>query len=148
MADFVFNIAKGKAAYYSTLPATNDGLIVVLLKTAAADATMKDFDTLSAVLAGGSVEADFASYARKSLTSATVTVDDTNDRVDVDIADQTWTAATTGQTLAKLLVCYDPDTTTGTDTTVIPLTAHDFAVTTDGTDLIAQVAAAGFYRAS
>jgi hypothetical protein len=68
----------------------------------------------------------------------------------VDIADQTWAAAggAANNTLAKLLVCYDPDTTGGTDSTVVPLTAHDFVTTTDGTDLIAQIAAAGFFRAS
>lgn len=150
MADFVLNIAKGKAAYYATLPATNDALVLVLLKTAAADATVRDFDTLAAILGGGSTEADFTNYARKSLTSPTVTVDDANDRVDVDIADQTWTSAggATNNTLAKLIVCYDADTTSGTDANIIPLTAHDFVVTTDGTDLIAQIAASGFYRAS
>lgn len=152
MADFTFNIAKGKAAYYATLPATNDALVVVLCKSTGveSDATLKDYDTLSALLAGTTDEADFTNYGRKTITSVTVTVDDTNDRTDVDIADQTWTSAGggTNNTLAKLLVCYDPDTTTGTDADLIPLTAHDFAVTTDGSDLTAQIATAGLYRAS
>lgn len=151
MADLVFNVAKGKAAYYATLPAANDALIVVLLKTAASDATLKDQDDLGAVLAGGSTEADFTNYARKTVTaSVTVTVDDTNDRVDVDMPDQTWTSAggATNNTLAALLVCYDSDTTGGVDSGIIPLTKHDFVVTTDGSDLTAQIATAGFYRAS
>jgi hypothetical protein len=150
MADFTFNIAKGKVKYYTELPAANDALIVVLLKTAEADATLKDYDDLLTLLAGTSDEADFTNYARKSITSVTNTVDDTNDRLDVDIADQTWAAAggASNNTLAKLLVCYDPDTTGGTDSTVVPLTAHDFVTTTDGTDLIAQIAAAGCFRAS
>jgi NADH dehydrogenase/NADH:ubiquinone oxidoreductase subunit G len=152
MSDFVFNIAKGAVAYYATLPATNDGLIVVLLKSSGleADSTLKDYDTLALLLAGTSDEADFTNYGRKTITSVTVTVDDTNDRVDVDVADQTWTSAggATNNTLGKLLVCYDPDTTGGTDSSVIPLAAHDFSATTDGTNLVAQVAASGFYRAS
>lgn len=152
MADFVFNIAKGKTGYYATLPAANDALIVVLLQSTGieADATLKDHDDLAALLAGTSDEATFTNYARKSITSVTNTVDDTNDRLDSDFADQTWTSAggATNNTIAKLLVCYDPDTTAGTDVDLIPLTAHDFSVTTDGSDLIAQVAAAGFYRAS
>lgn len=152
MADFVFNIAKGRAAYYSTLPAASDALVIVLLKSTGieADATLKDYDDLATLLAAANDEADFTNYARKTITSVTVTVDDTNERVDVDFADQTWTAAGggTNNTLAKLLVCYDNDTGAGTDSNIIPLTAHDFSVTTDGSDLTAQVAAAGFYRAS
>jgi hypothetical protein len=152
MADQVFNIAKGKAAYYATLPAANDALIVVLLKATGieSDATLIDYDDLASILAASNDEADFTNYARKSLTSATVTVDDANDRVDVDIADQTWAAAggASDNTLAKLLICYDPDTTGGTDADIIPLAHFDFAETTTGSDIVAQINAAGFFRAS
>ncbi len=146
----VFNIAKGKLAYYATLPAANDAIIVVLLKSSGlvADSTMIDYDDLAAVLAGASDEADFSNYVRKTGASVTVTVDDTNDRVDLDLADITWSAATTGQALGKLLVCYDSDTTGGTDSGIIPLTYHDFTATTDGNDLVATIAAAGFARAA
>lgn len=154
MADFVFNIAKGKVKYYSELPAANDALVVILLKTAEADATLKDYSTLSAALTAGggtaNVEANFTNYARKTISSATITVDNVNDRLDIDIPDQIWTAAggATNNTLVKLLVCYDDDTTSGTDTNLIPLTSHDFPVTTDGSDLTAQIAATGYYRAA
>jgi hypothetical protein len=74
-----------------------------------------------------------------------VTVDDTNDRTDVDIADQVWTAAT-GNAISDLLVAYDPDTTGGTDADLIPLTWHDFSITPDGSDVTATVS--NFYRAS
>ncbi len=74
--------------------------------------------------------------------------DDTNDRFDIDIADQTWSAVAAGTAWTDLLVCYDPDTTGGTDSAIIPLTCHDFAVTPDGSDITAQIAAAGFFRAS
>jgi hypothetical protein len=151
MADGVFNIAKGRAAYYATLPATNDALVLVLFKTVLdADSALVDRTTLAAITGAGNVEADFTNYARKTLTSVTVTVDNTNDRVDVDIADQTWTAAggTANNTLAKLIIGYDPDTTGGADSDIIPLTHHDFVTTTDGSDLLAQIATSGFYRAS
>lgn len=151
MGDFAFNIAKGKAAYYATLPAANDALIVVLCKSTGleADATLKDYDTLAALLAGTTDEATFTNYARKTAASVTVTVDDTNDRVDVDAADLTWTAAggASNDTLGKLIVCYDPDTTGGTDADLIPLAAYDFTATTDGSDLQATVNSAGLYRA-
>lgn len=151
MADGVFNIAKGRAAYYATLPATNDGLVLALFQTVPdSDSTLVDRTTFAAITAASNVEADFTNYARKVLTSVTVTVDNTNDRVDVDIADQTWTAAggAMNNTLAKLIIGYDPDTVGGTDADIIPLTHHDFVTTTDGSDLLAQIATSGFYRAS
>lgn len=158
MADFVFNIAKGRVNEYvyrvNNNDPTNSGLVVVLVKSAGleADSTLKDHDNLSVLLAGTSDECDFTNYARKVLTDADVvdpTVDDSGDRQDADIPDQTWTSAggASNNNIGKLLICYDPDTTGGDDTTIIPLTAHDFVVTTDGTNLTAQVPTAGFYGA-
>jgi hypothetical protein len=151
--DGVFNIARGRLAYYASLPATNDALVVVLLKSAGleADDTLNNHDDLAALLAAANDEADAANYTRKTVTaSITVTVDDTNNRVDMDMPDLTWTAlgGATNNTLGKLLVCYDPDTTGGTDSTVVPLTYHDCVVSTDGTDVLVQFAAAGFARAA
>ena len=50
--------------------------------------------------------------------------------------------------MTKLLICYDADTAAGTDADIVPLAHYDFAVTTDGNDLIAQFNAAGILRAS
>lgn len=157
MADFVFNIAKGKIHQYCEnvdggSPA-DSRLVVVPIETTSieADSTLKDYDTLSALLAGSSNEQ--TTMGRKYLTSAdvTITIDDTNDRVDIDISDITWTGAT-GNAISALVVCYIPDGNASgglsADTDVIPLTKHDFVVTPDGSDVVAQVAAAGFYRAS
>lgn len=152
MGNVVANIAKGRVAYYSTLPATNDALILGLLKSSGlvGDTTIVDYDDIAALLAGASDEADFTNYGRKTITSVTVTVDDVNDRVDVDFADQTFSSAggAANNTLGKAFVAYDPDTTGGTDSALIPLTYHDFSATTDGNDLVAVVDSAGFYRAS
>jgi hypothetical protein len=150
MADLVFNIAKGKAGYYATLPATNDALIVVLFKTGGStDAALIDMDDLTTIKAANT-EADFTNYVRKTVTSVTPTVDDATDRLDVTMANLVWTAAggASNNSLARLIVCYDADTTTGTDANVIPLTFHDFVATTDGTDLTASITAPGFYRAA
>ena len=74
MADIIFNIAKGRLAAYVDRVVANDpansAITVVILKTAAADAVLQDLDTLAAILAGASVEADFTNYARKQLTDA------------------------------------------------------------------------------
>lgn len=153
MADFVFNIAKGKAAYYASRAGTGtEGLKVIVLGATniEADATLQDYDTLAALLAGASDEVDNTGYARKTITSTTVTVDDTNNRTDADFADQTWTSVAADGTKgawAKLIIVYCPDTS-GADSTFIPLTAHDFSVTPNGGNITAQINAAGFYRAS
>lgn len=147
MADIVFNISKGRVAYYATLPAASDALIVVPIEATGleADAALGDHDDLAALLAGTSNEQ--TTMGRKTVTSVTVTVDDTNSWVDVDFADQTWVAAT-GNAVGALLICYDGDTGAGTDANIIPLTKHGFSVTPDGSDIQAVLAASGFYRAS
>lgn len=146
MADGVFNIAKGSVA--EKIRDSSSAVGVLLLKASVADADLVDFDDVSALLGdSGNTEADFTNYARKTGITATLTVDDSNDRVDADIPDQTWTDAggSTDNTLVKLIVFYDEG---GTEATRIPLTHHDFSVTTDGSDLTAQIASAGFFRAS
>jgi hypothetical protein len=152
MADGVFNIAKGWVGYYASLPAGNDALIVVLLKASGleADDTLNNHDTLAAILAAANDEADFTNYTRKTLASVLGTVDDTNNRLDVDAADFTFTAAggASNNSIGKLLVCYDPDTTGGTDSSIVPVTYHDAVFTTDGTDQQITVPTAGFARAA
>ena len=139
MGNIVFNRALGVTAYYASLPAANDALILVPLEATGlvADSTMRDYDDLATLLAGASNEQ--TTMGRKTLASVTVTVDDTNDRVAIDAADITWTAAT-GNAISALVICYDPDTTTGTDSDLIPLSKHDFAITPDGSDVTATVA--------
>jgi len=146
MADGVFNIAKGAVAEKIRDAGSNVG--VMLLKAAEADNTLDDYDDLAALLgAAGNTEADFTNYARKTGLTGTVSVDDANNQVDADVPDQTWTAAggTTDNTLVKVIIFYEEG---ASDAGRIPLTHHDFAVTTDGSDLTAQIASAGFYRAS
>lgn len=156
MADFVFNVAKGRVAEFYNRVKSNDpansALIIVVIDAAGdTDATMRDRDDLAALLGGTANEVTNTNYARKVLTDAdlaALSIDDTNDRIDLDIPDQTWTAVAAGTAWTDILVCYDPDTTGGTDSAIIPLTCHDFLVTPDGSDITAQIAAAGFFRAS
>jgi hypothetical protein len=88
MADGVFNIAKGAAAEKFRDVAAKG--IVMLLKVNEAEATLIDRDELAALLAAANTEADFTNYARKTALTGTITVDDSNDRVDPEQhADQT-----------------------------------------------------------
>lgn len=158
MADFVFNIGKGRVAELASRVKNNDpansALVIVALKASGleADATLQDYADLASLLAAANDEATNTGYARKVLTDAdlgTIAPDNTNNRFDVDIPDQTWSEVqATGGGWGKLVVCYDSDTTGGTDANLVPLTAHDYAVTPDGSDLVAVINASGFYRAS
>lgn len=154
MANGLFNTVKGKFRYYMELGGASDGITVILLKAAGleADSVLADYDTVAAILGSTNDEADFTNYSpRKVVTSGiTITVDDSNNRVDVDFPDQTWTAAggTTNNTLGKLITAYDPTTGSGTDADLVPISYHDFNATTDGNDLVAQVATAGLLRAA
>jgi len=157
MADQIFNIALGRMAeLYNRVDLndpTNAALIIVILATAGieTDAVLKDKDDLAAVVAGTTNEVTNTGYARKTLTDTDLVAfapDDTNDRVDLDIPDQTWTGVAAGDGWNDFIVCYDSDTTGGTDANIVPGTMHDFVVTPDGSDITAQIATAGFYRAS
>lgn len=145
MADGVFNIAKGAVAEKFRDGAANG--LILLLKVNEATGTLADYDTVAAMLAGANTEANFTNYTRKTGITGTITVDDTNDRVDVDIPDQTWVAAggATNNNLTKLIVAYEE---AAADATRIPLTHQDFVLTTDSSDITAQVNASGFFRAS
>lgn len=156
MADFVFNIAKGRVGELYNRVDSNDpsaGTIVVCVIDANGDtdATMKDQDTFSALIGGTANEVTNTNYARKVLTDsdlAAISVDDTNDRFDYDIPDQTWTSVAAGTAWTDIVICYDPSSSGVTTTVMVPLTLHDFAVTPDGSSITAQINAAGFFRAS
>ncbi|MEV0236886.1 hypothetical protein [Nonomuraea sp. NPDC050786] len=157
MADFTFNIALGRVAEFYNRVKTGDpaGCTLVIAALAAAglesDAVLKDKDTLADVVAGATNEVTAGNgYARKTLVAADLNVvapDDANDRLDLDIPDQTWTSVLAASgAWAKFVVCYKPSAA-ATDAQIVPLTCHDFAITPDGTDVAAQIATAGFYRA-
>lgn len=157
MTDFIFNVAKGRVAeFYNRVQSndpTNSALVIVAINTSATDATLKDLDTLAAVLADiNTAEVANTGYARIVRTDsdlAALSPDDTNDQVDLDMADFAFGAITADDVnWTDLLICYDGDTTGGTDANIIPLACYDFAITIDGTNVTAELNAAGFYRAS
>lgn len=143
MADFVFNIAKGAAAEKVRDAAAN--VLLLVLEAAEADAALKDHDDLAALLgAAGNTEWTATGYARKTGLTGTITVDDSNERVDVDLPDQTWNSVT-GSASTDAIAAYEES---ASDAGRVPLTNHDFAATPDGGDITIQFNAAGFYRAA
>lgn len=154
--DLVFNIAKGRVAELVNRVNNNDpGTSVVSVRAwnggTATDATLKDYTTYAFIEADAQIaEVTNSGYAPKVLTDAsgmTVTTDQTNDRVDVDMPDQTWTAVVAGTAWTNLTTGFD-SSGAGTTSGIVPMTEHIFAVTPDGSDIVAQVNAAGFFRAA
>lgn len=146
----------GAVRYYSTLPAANDALVLIFLQATGQqdDDTLRDYTTIAQVLAGGNKECTATNYVRKTITSgATVTPDNTNNRVDVTLPSTTWSAlgSMTGtnaqQAVNALLVAYQPDTTSGSDSTLLLLTKHYYPFVCDGSDRIVPFPN-GFYRAA
>jgi hypothetical protein len=154
MANFVFNIAKGRVAEFYNRVQTNDPagsqLVVLAINTSSADGVLEDLASINALLTDGNTsEPTNSGYVRVDLDGtdlSALAVDNTNDYMPCDIDDITWTAvAATGGAWTDLVIAYDP-TGSAADDALIPLTCHDFAVTPDGSDITAQVA--DFYRAS
>jgi len=142
MPDVMFNVAKGRVAEFfnrvdSNDPANSAIIVIPVDRGAVSDATMKDFATLAAVLAGGVTERTTGGWNRKTLTDAdlaAIAVDNTNDRVPATIPALTWTGVSAGA-VTDLIFCYDSDTTAGTDANVVPIVANVFAITPDGSDV-------------
>lgn len=157
MANFAYNRALGRITEWAERVNANDptnsifAIMVLATSGIEADATLKDKDDFAAVVSGATNEVTNSGYARKTLDQTggiTITYDDTNDRVDVDCPDQTWTAVAAGDGWNDIVFGYDSDSTGGADSAILPATQHDFVVTPDGSDITAQVATAGFFRSS
>lgn len=154
MGNFVYNQALGKlgefAARVNANDPTNSILVLEAVNSTATDAVLKDLDTFALIESdANTAEVTNAGYARKTFDQTggiTVTIDDTNDRTDIDVPDQTWTAVAAGSAWTDLIFGYDSDSAAGTDANVVPGSQHDFTVTPDGTDITATIAV--FFRAS
>jgi hypothetical protein len=137
MANLVTDISLGKTVEFHERVNNNDpansALILVVLAHAAleADSVLRAYATLSALLAGASNEVTNAGYARKTLTDADIvaaTVDTSLHRTTITFANQTFTTITAGDSWSKLVVCYDSDTTGGTDANIVPVAFFDLRI--------------------
>lgn len=161
MASIIQNVARGRVRYFydavdssivlsaagAYTSAADSAMVLVPLEATGlvADATLADYDDLAALLAGATNEQ--VTMGRKVFTDTELGAslqDDTNERLDLDYPDVTWTAAA-GNGIAKLQNCFRPAAASA-DSAIVPVTAHDFAATPDGSDITAQFAATGWYR--
>lgn len=151
METFVFNVAKGRVAEFVHRVDANDpansALIVVPLSVGGTQKQGQDFATLAALLADAAWdEMTTGGWVRKTLTDtniADITTDNSNNMNLAAIPNVVWTTPTGA--IVGVVICYDADTTTGTDTNIIPLTAHAYPVTGVGANL--TLGAANFYEA-
>lgn len=157
MANFVFDYGKGRGKEFymrakGADPATAALLVVILASTGIeTDAALKVKTSLADVLSGATDEATNTGYARKVLNSGLATVptpDTTNHWWQCTIPVQTWTGVAADGTGAwgKLIICYR-NATADADSAIIPLSAHDFAITPNGGDITATPSGNGFFRA-
>lgn len=161
MAAFTFNVAKGRTVEFHTRVDGNDpansALIMVILAASGleSDDVLRDKDTLADVVSGTTNEVTNTNYARKTLTDADIsaaTIDDANDWVTLTISTQTFTSIAAGDSWSKGLLCYDSDTTSGTDANIIPIVASDLringaAIVPNGGNIVVNMPAAGYMRA-
>lgn len=142
VTDIVYNVAKARIASGATDLDTST-LKMLLLKTTAAGASNPDLQSVTQLKAvAGVAECDFTGYVRKTLTTVTVTQDDTNDRANVDAANVTWDPAggATNNTPVAAAIYHDVD---GTDANSRLISYHDtnFGVTaTNGSPFTVNVA--------
>ncbi len=158
MANGVFNIAKGRAKEYYDRVVQQDPagceLKVALFEGTITDAVLEDLDTLALIVSSALTEASFTGYARKTVDDAsspaiasTPAPDDTANDNSYTLPDLTWTSAGSGNTLTRLVVCYSPAAASA-DSAIIPLTYHDFSISTNGGDLTADFPATELFTAS
>ena len=154
MANYMFNIAKGRAVEFYNRCENNDptnaALILVPCSASDTEANAQDADDLTAALATAINEQTGGGWVRKTLESVQLAAfpapDDTNNRYSVQVPSVTWTGPAAASNTTGLLICYDSDTTAGTDANIIPISHHDFVVTADGNDVVLNVG--DFLRAS
>jgi hypothetical protein len=153
MTSITCNIAKGRVAeLYNRVklgdPAAARLYVIPIAAGAVSDATLADCDDFAAMVTAGATERTANGWNRKTIAAAdlaALTVDDSNDRMPCDIADQSWTPTVAGDTVSDLVICY-ASVAAPTNAQLLPLTVNDFVVTPSGATEVAQFS--DFYRAS
>lgn len=157
MADYVFAEQLGKVGYYVDRVLSNDGansaLVAVPMASSGTAEQAESLTTLAGVEANANfAEQTHASWGRKTLDDAgdglAYALDAPNNRKEADFSDLVWAAPATGNNTTGLVICFDPDTTAGDDSTLIPLVHLDFPIAADGSQVTYEVNAEGWYHAT
>lgn len=150
MSAFTFNVALGREVELYNRVDSNDPansafiMLILALAGLESDTVLRQYDDVAAILAASNNEVTNGSYARKTLTDSNLsayTVDDTNNRIVLTLPLQTFSTIAAGDSWRKVIIAYDPDTTGGTDSTLVPVVAGDVLingvpVVPDGTNIL------------
>lgn len=95
----------------------------ILLKSAGLepDTTLRDYDTVAAILAAANDESGFGAYARLTVAPANISIPDpdTPDQASVDITvDPSWNPVAPQEQVGAIILAFNPD---GADTLLTPL---------------------------
>jgi len=132
MANFVFDVARGRVRSYADLPADDDLLILVPLSAAEIDADLRTRADLAQILAAPNNEQ--TDMGRKALEGVSETTDPLTGAVSITVEDGTYESPT-GLPVAAWLICYVPDTSPMLDSATIPLVKLDGDFDPDGLDI-------------
>ena len=154
----VFNFSKGKVGELAQRVFDNDPATAVLrifLWTGGIiDSVLIDLDQVADIEGDAAAAESIATaYVNKIVTDTgenlAITVTDASDKLEVDFDDITWTAIGNGtnSVLTRLTIAFDGPGT-DVDATMPNLCFFDFSVTTDGSDITAQLDPTGFFRAT
>lgn len=153
MGNIIPNIAKGRVAeLYNRVdagdPAASRLYLIPIAAGAVSDATLLDGADFAAYVTAGVTERTANGWNRKTLAAADLTAiaaDNTNDRMALDIPDQSWTPTVAGDTVSDLVLCY-ASVTTPTNAQLMPLYVGDWVITPSGA--VETATWTDFYRAS
>jgi hypothetical protein len=146
------NNMLARSAELAQLLGTNDAVIAVLIQSSGLEAsgTLQDYDTVAQIFTVNNLVPTFSGYARITATGVVATPSDVSNNMSVDCADFVWNP-TSAQAIGAIIIAYDYDTTSGTDTTLYPLFIDACSGTTGtggaGTPFTYQVASGGFITA-
>ena len=155
MPSFQFNVSLGREVeLYNRVndsDPTNAAFIMLALAYTGMESndTLRAYDTVAAILAASNNEVTNTGYARKTITDADIapyTVDDTNNLILLTLPVQTYTTIAAGDTWGKIIVAFDPDTTGGTDSTLVPISGHEAIyagayIVPNGTNIVVNLSA-------
>lgn len=152
----IYNIVK-KEILDSTIDLVNDARIKVMLVSTGytdnPDHTLVDdgstSDPLSYELSGTNYTGAIAGSGRKSLSTRSVTQDDTNNVAFFDAADLTWTAINAGTVGAAIIIKEASSSASDTGSRLIAhINSGGFPITTNGGDLTITWSTGGIIRLS
>ncbi|RJQ08785.1 MAG: hypothetical protein C4558_07460 [Dehalococcoidia bacterium] len=152
---FTFTISKGRAVEFYYRAENNDpansALVVIPMATLGSEAQGQTLDSLAAVESDGNFsEQTGGGWGRTVLESSQLasfpSPDDSNHRYAIQVPEIVHATPDTSNDLQGFLIGFDYDTTAGTDSNILPVTAHAVTVTANDVDVVINVG--DFFRAS